>query len=133
MNPKIQTIVEHFLQHLQKRELYEIAELFSDSLDWFIPGDVSKAPWLGKRSTKEEVSDFFSMLWKNTEPISAEIYTTLYNMDNCIIAGEFKTKMVQTNKIVQSPFFIHITIENGLIKRYRLLEDSYAVSLSLDS
>lgn len=51
--------------------------------------------------------------------------------DQAIVTGEFSTKMLQTNKIVHSPFCIQMTIVNGLITKYRLLEDNYTVSVSL--
>lgn len=131
MNNVTQNIVEDFFKHLSQRNLKELTNLFSDKVDWLIPGDKSKAPWLGARHSKKEVSDFYELLWKNTEPLSVKVEKILMDEDTALITGEFSTRMLQTHKILDSLFFIHITIENNLIVRYRLLEDTLAVSISM--
>lgn len=126
-----QTIVDKFIQFLTQRDLINLVAMFSDNVDWYIPGDQRRAPWLGVRTSRREVKEFYEMLWKNTEPVAARIENILIHKNIAIIAGEFSTKMLATGKTVSSLFFIHITVENHLIVRYRLLEDSYAVSVAL--
>lgn len=123
-----QTLVSNFLKHLTERNLDSILSLFDETVDWFIPGDENKISWLGKRSTKKEIAVFYELLWRNTQPITANITNVLYDSNHVIIAGEFETRMLSSNKIVQSPFFILLGIQNDKIVLYRLLEDSYAVS-----
>ncbi len=123
------TRVQNFLQLLTERNLDELINLFSENLDWYIPGDEQKAKWLGRRNTRKEVKEFYQVLWQNTEPLTAVIDKIFVEDDSAVITGEFSTKMLQTNNIVNSPFCIQLKLENGLIKRYRLLEDSYAVSV----
>lgn len=126
-----QHIVQKFLQYLTQRDLKNLTAIFSDNIDWYIPGDEEKASWLGRRKSRQEVSDFYELLWKNTEPVSANVDSIFFNGENAVIAGDFSTRMVQTGKIVNSLFFIQLRVENGEIVKYRLLEDSYAVSVSL--
>lgn len=128
---KTQIVVQQFLQFLSERNLDDLVELFADDVDWDIPGDLEKAAWLGKRSGKNDVREFYELLWINTEPLSAEIEKLLFEENYAAIIGNFETKMLQTGKIVQSFFCIQITLENDLIKKYRLFEDSYAVSQAL--
>ncbi|MDR3024888.1 nuclear transport factor 2 family protein [Chryseobacterium sp.] len=127
MNNNIQEIIQHFLQFLSERNLKELTNLFSDTVDWYIPGDEEKVPWLGIRNNKQEVSDFFELLWKNTEPISAKIEHIFTDDENAVITGEFATKMLETGNIAESLFCIQIRIQNNKIIRYRLLEDSLAL------
>ena len=124
-------IVKRFLEYLTKRDVNGITSLFAENVDWYIPGDIKSAPWLGKRNTRSEVKSFFELLWPNTEPVSAEIDHIFFDEPRVVVAGSFKTKMLMSNKIVESPFFIHMKIENNRICWYRLLEDSFAVSVSL--
>lgn len=128
-----QLVIENFLKFLSQRELNKITSLFAEDVDWFIPGNENKAPWLGKRRKKNEVEQFYDVLWKNTEPVSANISNILIDGENAVITGEFSTKMLQTGKIVDSIFCIELVVQNNLIIKYRLLEDSYAVSQSLNS
>ncbi|MEJ5051534.1 nuclear transport factor 2 family protein [Chryseobacterium culicis] len=132
MNNNIQETIQHFLQFLSGRKLTELTNLFSDTVDWYIPGDEQKAAWLGVRNNKQEVSDFFELLWKNTEPVSAKIDHIFNDDENVVITGEFETKMLETGNVVESLFCIQMRIQNDKIIRYRLLEDSLAVSKALD-
>lgn len=126
-----QNIVQQFLQHLTQRSLPDLVSLFSDEVDWYIPGDQSKAPWLGRRSTRQDIATCYQMLWEHVEPLSASIDHIFIDGNDAAITGEFSSRMLQTGKTVDSPFCIRITIEDGLITRYRLLEDSFAVSVAL--
>lgn len=132
MSNNIQESIQQFLQFLSERNLTELINLFSDTVDWYIPGDEQKAPWLGERKNKQEISDFFELLWKNTEPVSAKIDHIFNDAENVVITGEFATKMLVTGNIVESLFCIQMRIHNDKIIRYRLLEDSLAVSKALD-
>ncbi|WP_454046204.1 nuclear transport factor 2 family protein [Chryseobacterium sp. Marseille-Q8038] len=132
MNNNIQETIQHFLQFLSERKLTELTNLFSDTIDWYIPGDEQKAAWLGVRNNKQEVCDFFELLWRNTEPVSAKIDHIFNDDENVVMTGEFVTKMLETDHIVESLFCIQMRIQNDKIIRYRLLEDSLAVSKALD-
>ncbi|MES2456120.1 MAG: nuclear transport factor 2 family protein [Bacteroidota bacterium] len=120
-----------FLGAMGSRNLDAITALFAEQVDWFIPGDEILAPWLGKREDREGVRDFFSLLWPATEPLSAQVDHLFVDGDKAVVIGEFSTRMLATGKVVDSLFHIHLTVENGLITRYRLLEDSLAVYRAL--
>ncbi|WP_353130659.1 nuclear transport factor 2 family protein [Parapedobacter pyrenivorans] len=125
------SIVHTYLQHLAQRNLEEIVALFGPEIDWYIPGDETRAPWLGKRSSRAEIIAFFKLLWANTNPISADVHHIFIDGNRAAVTGEFVTEMRSTGKQVESLFTIEMTIENGYIVRYRLLEDSHAVSEAL--
>jgi ketosteroid isomerase-like protein len=125
------TIVNDFLHYLQYRDLQNLVNIFANDVKWEIPGNEKSIKWLGIRESKLEVEEFFKMLWKETEPVSAEIHKILFDSNDAIIKGVFTTKMLETEKVVTSVFFIHFTVSNGKIVEYTLLEDSYAVSKSL--
>lgn len=131
MEDNVNKVVRDFLKYLGERNLTELTQLFSETVDWYIPGDETKATWLGIRNTRQEVSDFYELLWKNTQPISANIDNIFTDEENAVIVGEFSTKMVKTNNILNSLFCIQMRIQDNKIVRYRLLEDSFKVSKSL--
>jgi ketosteroid isomerase-like protein len=131
MENNVNKVVQDFLKYLGERNLTELTQLFSETVDWYIPGDETKATWLGIRNTRQEVSDFYELLWKNTQPISANIDNIFADEENAVIVGEFSTKMVKTNNILNSLFCIQMRIQDNKIVRYRLLEDSFKVSKSL--
>ena len=126
-----QDVVNMYMQALSERNLKKIMPLFADDIDWYIPGNETLAPWLGKRSNKQEVKEFFTLLWSNTKPLSASVTDFLFDNNTAVITGNFSTEMQKTGRIVNSLFFIQMTVENSHITKYRLLEDTYAVFTAL--
>lgn len=133
MSATAQTLstVHAYLQALVGRDSEAIKALFADKTDWLVPGNQVLAPWLGKRETKQDIAEFYSLLWNATEPISAQVDHIIADNDFAVITGEFSTRMLTTGKIVDSIFSIHITVKDNLIVRYRLQEDSLAVAEAL--
>lgn len=126
-------IAQRFIQSLGERNMEQLIPLFDEQVDWFVPGNQTLAPWTGKRETKQEINAVFELLWENTEPVSADIDCILAEGKSAVVTGTFSSRMLPTGKVVESLFSIHITVKNGLIVKYRLLEDSYAVSVALTS
>lgn len=126
-----QEITNSFLKALSERDLEAIVHLFADQVDWYIPGNQKLAPWLGKRTTRQEIKEFYALLWENTVPVAASIDHISVGEKDVVITGNFSTRMLQTNKIFHSIFSIHFTVENNRIVRYRLLEDSYGLTKAL--
>lgn len=127
----INAFVDTFLGCLQRRELKNLVDLFAEEFYLEIPGNTAKIKWLGSRSSKPEVEQLFKLLWSAVEPVTAAIQTVLTNEDQAIIKGNFTSKMLETERLVSSVFFIHLRIHNHKIIEYTLLEDSYAVSEAL--
>ncbi len=126
-----QSLVQNFFSKLTERNLDELVALFSENVDWYIPGDETKAPWLGRRNSRQDVATFYTLLWSQTEPVSAAIDCLLTDDENAVVTGEFSTRMLATGKMVESLFCIQMKFQDGLITKYRLLEDSYAVSVAM--
>lgn len=127
-----QSTVQKFLQYVSQQDLKNLLPLFADKVDWHVPGDEGNVLWLGRRKNIQGISDFYEMLWKNTEPVSVNVEDIFINGENAVIAGDFSIKMLQTNTVVDSLFFIKMTIKDGKIVKYRFLEDSHAVSSALN-
>lgn len=128
---KTRDVITKLLESMGQRNLTKLSELFTDQVDWEIPGDIRRAPWVGKRENKTEVCAFYQLLWENTKPISASVETLMVDGHQGIVIGEFTTKMLLTDKIISSFFCIHIGLKNNLIVRYRLYENTLTVSESL--
>jgi ketosteroid isomerase-like protein len=124
-------VVQAFFQRLAAREPEPIADLFASEIDWLVPGDQTVAPWLGRRQARQDVVDFYRLLFESVEPIGAELQHLLVDGEVAIATGEFASRMRRTGKIVESPFAVDFTVRNGRIVRLRLLEDSQAVVRAL--
>jgi hypothetical protein len=119
-----QEIATTFLAMLAKRDAKGLSALFAPRLDWYIPGDQAIAPWVGRRDRREQVAEMFEMLFANVEPIGSDLHQMCVEGEKVVIVGEFASRMLRTGRTFASPFSIHFMVRDGLIVRYRLLEDS---------
>ena len=124
-------VVELFFQRLATGEPDEFTALLADDIDWLIPGDTNLAPWVGKRFTRSGVADYLRRLRASVEPLRADVQHVLVDGDVAVAVGEFASRMRPTGKLVESIFFALFVVRDGLIVRYRLLEDSQAVVVAL--
>ncbi len=124
-------VVAEFFRRMAAREPEPIAELFGREVDWFIPGNQAVAPWVGRRGTRAEVAEFYRMLFDAVTPLSVELQHLLVDGEVAIATGEFRSRMNRTGRVLGSLFSIDFTVRDGQIVRYRLMEDTHAVVLSL--
>lgn len=120
-------VVTRFYERLGAGAVADVAALFADPVDWYIPGNEAVAPWLGRRTRSEEVEAFFRLLLSSIDPLRADVQHMLVDGDVAIVSGEFASRMHRTGKVYESMFFAHFTVRDGLIIRYRLLEDTHGL------
>lgn len=130
---KTKKLVHDFYSALASSEFDTVASKFADKLDWYIPGEQSLAPWLGRRTQRYEVKEFFELLLQNIESVSFDLEHILFEGNFAVATGQFVSKMLATGIDYSSPFSAHFTIENNLIVRYQFLEDSNALVKALKS
>jgi ketosteroid isomerase-like protein len=126
-----QQLVIDYMSALQERNLQKLLLLIDEKVDWHVPGNQAIAPWLGKRQTKQEVETFFRLLWQNTEAISGKVEHMCVIENVALISGNFATKMLQTEKIFRSMFFIEISFIDHKIIKYKLVEEAHGLMEAL--
>lgn len=123
------TVVKQYLDRIQSSAKPEaIAALFSEDVDWNIPGDVDLVSWIGRRKGRNGIADFIRDLREQDEPIRFEIHSIVVEGEKAVTLGEFASRVKKTGKVIESEFAIEFTVQDGLIARYRLFEDSFAVA-----
>ncbi len=126
-------VVATFFQALAQQNPVALAKLYAQQVDWYVPGEESLAPWLGRRHSREQVQAFFEVLFVNIEPVSSQLEHLLVEGNFAVATGEFASRMLSTGKVYVSLFSIQFTIQDKLIVRYRLQEDSLALVKALSS
>jgi ketosteroid isomerase-like protein len=106
----------------------EIAKLFSENMEWEIAGDTGILPWIGQKSGRAAITDFVSVSRAMIERISFGVHDILAGDDRAVIFGSLASKVKRTGKIVKTDFAMMLTVANGEIVRFQMLEDSFAVS-----
>ena len=106
----------------------QIAKLFSADVEFSIAGDVSALPWIGRRTGRRAISDFIRDTRRLIERVRFDVQEILVSDDRAVIVGELASRINATGKLVESDFALILTISDGEISRFNLIEDSFAVS-----
>ena len=106
----------------------EIADLFSETVEWEIAGDDGALPWIGKKTGRSAVVECVANLQTLLEPLRFDVHDILDSGNRAVILGSLASKVNKTGKVIETDFAIVITVSSGEIVRYQMLEDSFAVS-----
>jgi ketosteroid isomerase-like protein/Uma2 family endonuclease len=106
-----------------------IAELFAPTVDWLAPGSPA-VPWIRDRSTRADAADFFRTMLGHFVPEdrAAALDHVLVDGPHAVVTGRVTQRLRTNGRLFTTPFALHITVEGGLITRYRVYEDSLTVA-----
>lgn len=110
-----------------------ILDLFSENVDWDLPGNKDKFSWAGKRQTKKEIEEFFKELYSNVKPEKFEIDFIAVNGENATVTGHLSSKILAYNKVFKTEFVIIFKVLDGKIVKYHFMEDSYKLDEEMQS
>lgn len=123
-----ESLITSFLQRVGGGDADAIAELFSDEVDWNVAGN-SALPWIGQRSTKAEVSDYFRTMWGQfAGPGSASVEQILIDGDSGVVFATISNASADTGRPFTTKVAMHFGTELNKITSMHLYEDSWAVS-----
>jgi hypothetical protein len=106
----------------------DIALLFSPDVEWEVAGDVGALPWIGRKKGREVAADFVRNSRDLIEPLRFDVQDILANDDRAVIIGELASRVKCNQKTIETAFTIVLTVSDGQITRFQMLEDSFAVS-----
>ncbi|MGA2998945.1 nuclear transport factor 2 family protein [Bradyrhizobium sp.] len=122
-------IAEKLLAELGRcADAEEIAKLFSADVVFEIAGDVGALPWIGRNTGRSAASDFVRDTRRLIKRERFDVHDILVSEDRAVIVGSLSSRINATGKIIESDFALILGISNGEIKRFSLIEDSFAVS-----
>lgn len=127
------TVAQNFLGNLGRGDTKAVAELFAEDAQWDIPGDTTAFPWIGRKNGSNAVVEFIETSTQLIERIKLEVQDILANERRAVILGELASRVRSTGKVIETPFAVILGITDGKISHYRMLENSYAVSLAVNT
>jgi ketosteroid isomerase-like protein len=74
------------------------------------------------------ITDFVNDSRAMIERISFDVLDILAGDDRAVILGSLESKLKRTGKIIKTDFAIVLTVANGEIVRFQMLEDNFAVA-----
>ncbi|MFJ3405949.1 nuclear transport factor 2 family protein [Promicromonospora sp. NPDC090134] len=126
----VRTAVNAFFEaRLAGATPHELAERFHEDVDWFIQGDTENVPWIGRKVGRAGVAEHFTQLGASVRPEGFEVDATMTDGNRAVVLGTFRARVAATGRLMDSEYVFDITVDDtGLITRYHMLEDSWAVS-----
>lgn len=130
------TTVIEFLTRVAEGDPDRIAELFADTVDWQLdwpPEGHPAVPWIRPRSTRADVADHFRTLGDFHEPFAGggAPPRILVDDQDAVVLVVLHQTLKATGKAYEARCALHLTVEDGVITRYHVYEDSLTVAQAL--
>lgn len=105
-----------------------LATRFDEDVDWFIPGDTASVPWIGRKYGRAGVAEFYRQLHELVVAERFEIRVIVAEGQHCVVLGDLVSLVRATGRRIKSEFAIDIEVHDGLLTRYHMFEDTWAVA-----
>lgn len=128
--------VEELLRRIGEGDADRIAGLFAELSEWKFNWPAEghpSVPWIRPRSSRHDVAEHFRSLnaYHVPEQNGTSVARILVDGDDAVVLGDIVQTVKSTGTTYTSPFALHLTVEDGLITRYHIYEDSLTVARAL--
>ncbi|TDP03163.1 nuclear transport factor 2 family protein [Flavobacterium sp. 245] len=125
---KTKQTAEKFFEYIGAKNPEKIASMVSENVDWYI-FESKYMPWTGHRSKREEISVLFKTLFSyfidGSEKL--EVQSFLLRGNEVSVFGFVERTVKKNGKHFKMPLAIHITVENNLISKFSLYEETLII------
>lgn len=129
------SVVEDLLRRIGTGDPEHIAALYADQGDWRLDWPEAEhgrpaTPWIRHRSTRADAAAHYRELAEHHLPQQAdtEVERILVDGNDAVVLGEIRQTARSTGRAYRARFALHLTVENGLVTRHHVYEDSLAVA-----
>ncbi|WP_405576558.1 nuclear transport factor 2 family protein [Streptomyces sp. NBC_01092] len=134
------TAVEELLRRIGKGDPERIAELYAEQGDWKFNWPEaehgrSATPWIRHRSTRADAATHYRELAEYHVPecVATEVERILIDGSDAVVIGEIRQTARPTGRAYHARFALHLTVEDGLVTRHHVYEDSLAVAQAFEA
>lgn len=124
--------VDKFFEYVGAKNPEKIASMVSENVDWYI-FESKYMPWTGHRSKRAEISELFKTLFSyfvdGSEKLEAQSF--LLRGNEVAVFGTVERTVKKTGKHFKMPLAMHITLENNLITKFSLYEETLILEKAL--
>ncbi|MGP3928829.1 nuclear transport factor 2 family protein [Nonomuraea sp. KM88] len=129
-------IVQELLRRIAGGDHDGAAALFAEHIDWRFswPSEGQPVvPWIRPRSTRAEAADHFRALdtYHVPELNGTSVTRILVDGADAVVIAEIVQTVRESGVAYTSPVALHITVEDGLITRYHIFEDSLTIARAM--
>ena len=108
-------------------DIETLLNMYSDDIVWQLP-DMENVPFGGKRTGRENVGEFFSLVNDSQEVLQFEPREFIAQGDKVGILGNYAWRVRSTGREFSSDFAHVITVKDGKITSFHEYMDSAAAS-----
>ncbi|MGW5328042.1 nuclear transport factor 2 family protein [Streptomyces sp. NPDC004014] len=133
-------VVHELLRRIGGGDPESIAELYAEQGDWKLDWPEAEhgrtaTPWIRHRSTRADAAAHYRELAEHHVPGQAatEIERILVDGPDAVVLGEIRQTARSTGRAYRARFALHLTVEEGLVTRHHVYEDSLAVAQAFDT
>jgi uncharacterized protein len=136
MNSDTRDVVQELLRRMAQGDPDRTAELFAEPVDWQLawPAEGHPAvPWIRARSSRADVAEHFRSLADHHvgELNGTSVDRILVDGAHAVVLGTIVQTVRANGRAYTSPFALHVTVEEGLLTRLHIYEDSLTVARAL--
>ncbi|MGH4031186.1 nuclear transport factor 2 family protein [Actinomycetota bacterium Odt1-20B] len=135
-------VVEELLRRIGEGDPERIASLYAEQGDWKLSWPEaehgrSATPWIRHRSTRADAAAHYRELAEHHVPgvpgaAGTEIERILIDGADAVVLGEIRQTARPTTRAYRARFALHLTVEDGLVTRHHVYEDSLAVAQAFE-
>lgn len=118
-------VAQAFLSALAQGTLRR--DLLAEDIEWIVPGDPARTPWTGTRHGIAAVEQFWRQVGEAGEPLAFDILRWYDGEDEVLARGRFAYRY-RNGQVYDGPFVLRLCVQNGLLTRYEIFEDSGAIA-----
>ena len=105
-----------------------IAAAFAEDLVFEVQGDDGVLPWIGHKTGREAIMAFVRDQRALIESLAFEVDDVLASETRAVVVGSLRSRIKATGRVTTSQFALVLTIADGVVTRFQMLEDSYDVA-----
>ncbi|WP_405791542.1 nuclear transport factor 2 family protein [Streptomyces sp. NBC_01506] len=122
------TTLDAFLDRFGSGDIPGVLALFAGTVDFRVDGSPN-VPWTGTRSRPDQIAAFFALLpTVLTPPESFTVHTRVVDGHDAVLTAHGVFGVLATGKKFTNRYALHLRVEDGLITRYHMYEDSHAIA-----
>ncbi|MFF2555137.1 nuclear transport factor 2 family protein [Nocardia sp. NPDC058058] len=133
------TVVEELLRRIGAGDSDATAAMYAPVSDWKLnwpehEHDRAATPWIRPRATRADAAAHYDQIARHHVPEHAAttVERILIDGPDAVVLGEIRQTARPTARAYRSRFALHLTVEDGLITRHHVYEDSLAVAQAFD-
>ncbi|MFJ3835340.1 nuclear transport factor 2 family protein [Streptomyces sp. NPDC090054] len=133
-------VLEELLRRIGEGDAERIAEMYAERSDWKLDWPEAEhgrtdTPWIRHRSTRADAEAHYRDLAAHHVPGQAatQIERILVDGGDAVVLGEIRRTARSTGRPYRARFALHLTVEDGLVVRHHVYEDSLAVAQAFET